>query len=175
MTRQTTPPYTPVRKISALAEYLIAVESTPSPVPSASATPPLQPAPVSLLPRKRPTRSRSHKLPKRLSPEFAAPSPLAIVVSDDDDEGKQKTPVVKTAKKTSRRRARQKWSDLQSMALIEAVYVLGAGSWNEIAQSDKYGPLLVRRTRKDLKDKWRNLTKTKTADELFATLPSVDQ
>jgi len=73
-----------------------------------------------------------------------------------------------TAAKATKHRARHKWTESELSAFLEAVYVHGVGCWDEISKSDRYGDALARRTRKDLKDKWRNLLRSRTKDELLS-------
>ena len=71
-------------------------------------------------------------------------------------------PEVRENQRGIRRRNRY-WTEEETNNLIEGVRLFGAGSWAEIAQHFAF----VDRTTVDLKDKYRNLRKIKTEEELL--------
>ena len=62
-------------------------------------------------------------------------------------------------------RKRRKWTDSEVETLMEGVRLLGSGNWKSIMNAFDFGD----RTCVDLKDKFRNLKKRYTLEEIYGT------
>jgi len=58
---------------------------------------------------------------------------------------------------------KQKWTGEEEAALKAGVVKHGAGKWRNILKDPEFNIILCNRSNVDLKDKWRNLTGTKTS------------
>ena len=86
--------------------------------------------------------------------------------------GKQKktrqTPKRDTGTTATGQRKRRRWSDEEVEYLVEGIRLFGVGSWKDILNNFPFGD----RTYVDLKDKFRNLRKKYSLEELLG--PAVD-
>ncbi|ESQ29983.1 hypothetical protein EUTSA_v10011866mg [Eutrema salsugineum] len=62
-------------------------------------------------------------------------------------------------------RKNNKWTKEEEEALVAGIAKYGAGKWKKILVDPEFAPQLSGRDNINLKDKWRNLTKTQALNE----------
>ena len=85
--------------------------------------------------------------------------------SQDDRSGNARTPQRAAGTTITGQRKRKRWTDEEVDFLLEGVRLFGVGSWKDILNHFQFGD----RTYVDLKDKFRNLRKHYSLEELLGT------